>query len=58
MGYVLVKDMISQLNAPLDAAFAQFKSAGVQELVLDLRYNGGGLVQVASSVGAVTGDNG
>ena len=50
MGYVLVKDMISQVQAPLETAFAQFKAAGVSEIVLDLRYNGGGLVSVGSLV--------
>ena len=52
LGYVQVKDMISQVNAPLEAAFARFRAAGVQGLVLDLRYNGGGLVSVASSLGS------
>ncbi len=50
MGYVLVKDMISQVNGPLDSAFAAFKAAGVTEVVLDLRYNGGGLVSVGRDV--------
>jgi hypothetical protein len=50
MGYVLVKDMIEQATAPLEQAFAQFRAAGVQEVVLDLRYNGGGLVSVANRV--------
>jgi C-terminal processing protease CtpA/Prc len=45
MGYVLVKDMIDQIQAPIDAAFGQFKAAGVQDVVIDLRYNAGGLVQ-------------
>jgi len=52
MGYVLVKDMISQVLPPLDSAFAQFKAAGVAEVVLDLRYNGGGLISTAASVGS------
>ena len=46
IGYVLVKDMINQALTPLDDAFAQFKAQGVDEAVLDLRYNGGGLVSV------------
>ena len=46
IGYVLVKDMIDSAVSPYDAAFAQFKSAGVQDVVIDLRYNGGGLVGV------------
>lgn len=50
MGYVMVKDMIDQALAPFDAAFAQFKASGVQDVILDLRYNGGGLVSVADKI--------
>lgn len=50
IGYVTVKDMISQSAAPLSSAFASFKANNVQELVLDLRYNGGGLVSVGRDV--------
>ena len=50
VGYVVLKDFISQSLEPLDAAFTQFKAAGVHELVLDLRYNGGGLVSVADAL--------
>jgi C-terminal processing protease CtpA/Prc len=32
----------------IDAAFDRFKAAGVKDLILDLRYNGGGDVDVAS----------
>jgi carboxyl-terminal processing protease len=59
IGYVMVKDMISQVLTPLDAAFASFRSQGVQDLVLDLRYNGGGLVSVAAQVSSyVAGQRG
>ncbi len=50
IGYVNVKDMISQALAPMDTAFAQFKAAGVSELALDLRYNGGGLVSTGATL--------
>ena len=50
VGVLLVKDMISQALAPADAAFAQFRAAGVQDLVLDLRYNGGGLVSTGATL--------
>jgi carboxyl-terminal processing protease len=50
MGYVMVKDMIDQALAPFDAAFAQFKASGVQDVIIDLRYNGGGLVSVAEKI--------
>ena len=50
MGYGMVKDMIDQALAPFDAAFAQFKNAGIQDVIIDLRYNGGGLVSVADKI--------
>jgi len=50
VGYVMVKDMISQANMPLANAFANFKNNNIQELVLDLRYNGGGLVSVGDTL--------
>ncbi|MCW5637135.1 MAG: peptidase S41 [Rubrivivax sp.] len=50
MGYVMVKDMVSQASAGFDSAFALFRSQGVQELVVDLRYNGGGLVSVGAAL--------
>jgi len=50
MGYLFVKDMISQVDSPLSASMADFKSQGINELVLDLRYNGGGLVSVGAKL--------
>jgi C-terminal processing protease CtpA/Prc len=47
VGYVQVKDMVSQAESPYAAAFAQFQATGIDELVIDLRYNGGGLVTTA-----------
>ena len=47
IGYVVLKDFISQAATPLESAFATFKANGVREIVLDLRYNGGGLVSEA-----------
>jgi hypothetical protein len=56
LAYLQVKDMIEQAEEALDQAFAEFKAADVQELVLDLRYNGGGLVSVAGTLAShVTG---
>jgi hypothetical protein len=34
----------------LQTAFAQFRADGVQDIVLDLRYNGGGLVSMGATV--------
>lgn len=50
LGYVFVKDMISQIGSPLTTAMTSFKNQGVQDLVVDLRYNGGGLVSVGATV--------
>lgn len=47
VGYLQLKDMIRQAEAPFDAAFLQFRQAGVQDVVIDLRYNGGGLVSTS-----------
>lgn len=46
MGYLVVKDMLDQAANPLASAFASFTSQGVDELVIDLRYNGGGFVSI------------
>ena len=55
LGYVAVKDMISQAQAGIDAAFASFRSQGVQEAVIDLRYNGGGLVSTGAGLASYVG---
>lgn len=47
VGYLFFRNFVRPSVAALDAAFASLEAAGVDELVLDLRYNGGGLVDVA-----------
>jgi carboxyl-terminal processing protease len=47
-GYLVLKDFITQAEAPLADAFAQFGAAGATELILDLRYNGGGRVSTSN----------
>ncbi|HOW51154.1 MAG TPA: S41 family peptidase [bacterium] len=44
VGYLMLKSFINSTNGELDAAFTKFKADGVTELVVDLRYNGGGLL--------------
>jgi hypothetical protein len=59
LGYVAVKDMVNQALSPADTAFAQFKAAGVADVVLDLRYNGGGLVSTGAALaGYIAGSRG
>jgi len=50
LGYVVVKDMIGQALAPLETAFSRFRAEGVNDVVLDLRYNGGGLVSTGGTL--------
>ncbi len=57
VGYVFIKDMVSQVNTPLANAMSLFKSNNVQDLVLDLRYNGGGLVSVGNTVASYVSGN-
>lgn len=41
----------------MDAIFADFKSEGITELILDLRYNGGGSVSAATNLASLIGSN-
>ena len=54
-GYIVFKNFVEPSYAALDAAFAQLRDAGASELVLDLRYNGGGLIAVAQYLGGLIG---
>ena len=56
VGYLNLRTFIvSSASQELRDAFAQFKSEGVDELIIDLRYNGGGLVNVAELMGDLMG---
>jgi carboxyl-terminal processing protease len=55
VGYLFFRNFVRPSVAALDAAFASLKEAGVSELVLDLRYNGGGLVDVAVHLASLIG---
>ncbi len=57
VGYVNLRTFIQPAEAPLRAAFAQFRAAGITNIIVDLRYNGGGLVSVAELVGDLMGAN-
>ena len=47
VGYIFFRNFVRPSFAALDAAVTTLREANVSELVLDLRYNGGGLVDVA-----------
>ena len=55
VGYLFFRNFVRPSYEALDNAFAALKEAGVQDLVLDLRYNGGGLVDVAVHLSSLIG---
>ncbi len=54
-GYVYLHAFLSQAEPGLDQAFSELIAQGVTELVIDLRYNTGGLVSVGERLGSMVG---
>ena len=48
IGYLMYNGFYANYDLQLNNAFAQLKSEGITDLVLDLRYNGGGSVKTAT----------
>jgi carboxyl-terminal processing protease len=46
-GYILINNFVQSTPSKIDEAFASFASVGVSNLIVDLRYNGGGMVDAA-----------
>jgi carboxyl-terminal processing protease len=55
VGYLNLRTFIDTANPQLRAAFQQFQAAGVTDLIVDFRYNGGGLVSTAYLLGDLLG---
>lgn len=55
VGYLLFRNFVNPSYAALDEAFAALREARATEVVVDLRYNGGGLVDVAVHLGGLVG---
>jgi C-terminal processing protease CtpA/Prc len=55
VGYIFFRNFVRPSVAALSDAFAALQEMGVTELVLDLRYNGGGLVDVATHLASLIG---
>lgn len=55
VGYLNLRNFITTADPNLRAAFALFKAQGVTELIVDLRYNGGGLISIAELFGDLMG---
>ncbi|WP_066661018.1 MULTISPECIES: S41 family peptidase [unclassified Sphingomonas] len=50
VGYINLRTFINTAETPLRTAFADFRAQGVSEVIIDLRYNGGGLVSIATLI--------
>jgi C-terminal processing protease CtpA/Prc len=57
VGYLVYNSFLRQFDSQLNAVFADFKAQGVTHLVLDLRYNGGGSVSTAITLGSLITSN-
>ena len=55
VGYVNLRTYITTAGSPLRNAFSQFRAEGIEYFVVDLRYNGGGLISVAELMGDLFG---
>ncbi|MGB9428394.1 MAG: S41 family peptidase [Gammaproteobacteria bacterium] len=58
VGYFFFQNFITPSTDELQQAFAQFQSDGDNELIIDERYNGGGLLSVAQFLGSLVVGNG
>jgi len=55
VGYVEFASFISTADPVFGAIFADFNAAGVTDVIVDMRYNGGGLVSTAELLGDYLG---
>ena len=55
VGYIFFRNFVRPSTDALNAAFAALREARATELILDLRYNGGGLVDVAVHLSSLIG---
>ena len=55
VGYVELATFISTADSELDTVFGNFLANGVRDVIIDLRYNGGGLVSTARLLGNLLG---
>lgn len=54
-GYINLRTFISSANPQLRTAFLNFRNQGVTDVIVDFRYNGGGLVSTAELMGDLLG---
>ena len=55
IAYLFFRNFVEPSRAALDEAFNALRDVGATELVLDLRYNGGGMVAIAQHLASLIG---
>lgn len=55
LGYLLFNAHLAPAEAPLIEAMRFFQTNGISDLVLDIRYNGGGFLYIASELASMIG---
>ena len=55
VGYVNLRTFIDTAEDDLRTAYADFRAQGIDEMIVDFRYNGGGLVRTAELMGDLMG---
>ncbi|OCK42259.1 hypothetical protein BA195_11585 [Tenacibaculum soleae] len=58
IGYLMYNQFSRDFDGDLNTEFANFKTAGITDLIIDLRYNGGGSVQTAVYLGSMIAGQG
>jgi C-terminal processing protease CtpA/Prc len=57
VGYLNMRTFINSADPALRQAFSDFRAQGITEVIVDFRYNGGGLVSIAELMGDLLGGN-
>lgn len=55
VGYMELATFISTADPRFEQVFSSFNAAGVEDIIIDMRYNGGGLVSTANLLGDYLG---
>lgn len=50
IGYIVFNSFTNNVSAAINSTFANFATQGVSEVIVDLRYNGGGYVSTAAQI--------
>lgn len=55
VGYFVLRNFVETTVSALDDVFASLERQGIDELIIDVRYNGGGFVSVAQALAGLVG---